>query len=98
MVNCNGIGYENFKAGEIRAVSESTAKKLIEFGYAESFLEEMDAGNKASGNKASSTKVAKKKKASGSSVDNNPGRNDSEVKPEEEDNSDNEDETNATEE
>jgi len=34
--DCNGTGYEHFKKGQERELSENTAKKLIEFGYAES--------------------------------------------------------------
>ncbi len=34
-VNCNGMGYENFKVGEEREIQKDTAKLLIDYGYAE---------------------------------------------------------------
>lgn len=35
-VDCNGYGYEDFKAGEERNVRKEIAELLINFGYAES--------------------------------------------------------------
>lgn len=34
VMNCNGVGYENFNAGQERDVEKSTAKTLVDFGYA----------------------------------------------------------------
>lgn len=35
IVNCNGVGYENFNSGETRDIKKEIAETLIEFGYAE---------------------------------------------------------------
>lgn len=34
VVNCDGVGYEKFIAGEERDIEKQTAKTLVEFGYA----------------------------------------------------------------
>ncbi|BDR80689.1 hypothetical protein N072000002_09450 [Clostridium tetani] len=35
LINCTGIGYEDFKKDEIRELPKELAEKLINFGYAE---------------------------------------------------------------
>lgn len=55
-VNCNGIGYENFKAGEIREISKETAEKLIDFGYAEKTSTEKDSSKQVAPPKAPNKK------------------------------------------
>lgn len=35
LINCTGIGYEDFKVDEVREIDNSVAKVLIDFGYAE---------------------------------------------------------------
>jgi hypothetical protein len=35
LINCNGIGYENFNEGETRDIKKEIAETLINFGYAE---------------------------------------------------------------
>lgn len=70
MVNCNGIGYENFKEGEFRDVSKETAEKLVGFGYAEQvsteneqvFMESKKVSNKKASIKKASIKKASDKK------------------------------------
>lgn len=34
-IDCTGVGYENFKAGETRNVKKEIAEKLLKFRYAE---------------------------------------------------------------
>lgn len=34
VMNCNGVGYEDFNVGEERDIEKQTAKMLVDFGYA----------------------------------------------------------------